>query len=81
MKRFAQIFFFVILLIPLVISACTLPRDNPPKETESMTEIDAKNSGTVTGKICYPSESIPPMTLYFQSSVHDKVETLQIEAN
>jgi hypothetical protein len=37
--------------------------------------------GAVTGRICYPSEHIPPMTAYFQDVATDAVTTLGIGLN
>ena len=38
-------------------------------------------TGTVAGRVCYPSEGIPPMTAYFQDTVTNDVTTLDIALN
>jgi hypothetical protein len=38
-------------------------------------------TGTVTGRVCYPSEGIPPMTAYFQDTATSAVTTLDIAQN
>jgi CSLREA domain-containing protein len=37
--------------------------------------------GTVTGRICYPSEGIPPMTAYFENATTSALDTLDIGLN
>jgi hypothetical protein len=81
MKRFTQIFFFVFLLVTLVVTACSLRWDIASEQAESLNIDGAKPNGLVTGKICYPSESIPPMTVYFRSTLDSSVKTLEIEAD
>jgi len=36
-------------------------------------------SGSVTGKVCYPSERIPPMTIYLQNTNTDQVVQVAIQ--
>jgi hypothetical protein len=38
-------------------------------------------AGTVTGRICYPSEHIPSMYAYFKNIANDHLDKLQIRAN
>lgn len=38
-------------------------------------------TGTIKGKICYPSEGIPPLTLYFQEKDTQDVIELKTETN
>ena len=47
------------------------PHPNPPQQV----------SGTVQGKICFPSEGIPPMTVYFQNYVTNETTQLAIAEN
>jgi hypothetical protein len=57
----------------------TLPMEPSAEPTEEPT--DANFPGKVKGKICYPSEWIPPMILYFQSTSNEVVVSQLIEEN
>jgi hypothetical protein len=81
MNLITGIVVLIILLVNLHLSACTIPWDTPQKGIENHQNDDRDVKGTVTGKICYPSESIPPMTLYFQSTHDDRFETMRIDAD
>jgi len=37
--------------------------------------------GTVTGKICYPSQSIPPLTLYFKNVENGEIANMDTDLN
>lgn len=48
------------------IVAATLQAGSPTQQATATIENLESQTGTVEGSICYPSEGIPPMTLYFQ---------------
>ena len=52
-------------------TSTTAPAANPPAPA-------AAGAGTVSGKICYPSEGIPPMTVYFEDINSGDVAELAI---
>jgi hypothetical protein len=81
MKRFTPESLFMILVGTLLVSACTLGAVIPSWSIESKMDDELETKGKVTGKICYPSESIPPISVYFQSTLNNRVETLLIEAD
>ena len=37
-----------------------------------------RNSGSITGKVCYPSERIPPMTIYIENMNNNKVVEISV---
>jgi len=37
-----------------------------------------RNSGSITGKVCYPSERIPPMTIYIQNANNNHIVEVPI---
>ncbi len=61
-----------------------------PKPTAALTStpiatvaarVEVPNTGKVSGKMFYPSSSIPPMTLYFENINSNQVITLPIKLN
>jgi len=42
---------------------------------------DREPMGTISGEICYPSQSIPPLVLYFEDIATGDVLTLETELN
>ncbi len=55
----------------------TSPTPGQPTQTPE----PVPSTGSVMGKICYPSEFIPSMTLYFQNNETGAVNQLQINEN
>jgi Tol biopolymer transport system component len=53
------------------------PTASPPTHTPE----PVSDTGTVMGKICYPSESIPDMTAYFQNNETGDVSQLPVAEN
>lgn len=41
----------------------------------------SRKSGSVTGRVCFPSEQIPPMTIYLQRTDDDKVVEVSVSQN
>jgi len=68
---------------PPITSPTSTTTTSPMEPSGDPTEKTADEyiQGKVTGKICYPSEWIPPMILYFQSTSNEIVVSLQIEEN
>ena len=65
-------------------SSLPSPTLNPPSRTPNQstpTPAQLTGTGTVMGKICFPSENIPPMTVYFQNQATGVVEQLLIAEN
>ena len=56
------------------------PDDVPPNPA-LLDSPGLKPTGSAAGKICYPSESIPEMTLYFEEANSKEITQLVIEEN
>lgn len=57
------------------------PTDTNKPDTSDTGNIVAITTGTVTGKICYPSEGIPPLALYLKEVETGVVLTQNTPAN
>ena len=55
--------------------------DNANKAFYVDIQSSSLSNGTVSGAICYPSEKIPPMTLYLQNMSKNKLFQFSIEEN
>lgn len=64
------------------VLACSLPRASTPVPSDTPTAPAATHTvppagpGTVSGAVCFPSEAIPPMTLYFANVLTGEVTRL-----
>jgi hypothetical protein len=61
----------------VALSPTLSPTPNQPTQTPE----PISDTGSVTGKICYPSEAIPSMTAYFLNNETDAVNQMQIIEN
>ena len=55
---------FILIIFTIVVSACGLPTTSEPSPTP---EEDLFKTGTVEGRICFPSNYIPEMILYLEN--------------
>ncbi|MGW8227106.1 MAG: hypothetical protein ACWGOY_15295, partial [Anaerolineales bacterium] len=57
------------------------PGDVPPDPLSEENTSGPKPTGSITGKICYPSEFIPEMTLFLQETSSQEISELYISEN
>lgn len=57
------------------------PVDVPPNPAIDQNTAGARPVGSITGKICYPSQFIPEMTLFFQEVNTQETSQLEITEN
>ncbi len=89
--------FILVCLVGLSVAACNRPAQVPDVSLATSvagtltsepvvlpptsTVGPAPLTGTVTGRICYPSEGIPPMTLYLESTLAGTTTEVAVAQN
>lgn len=95
MTRLTVLLMIVLALLVSACTSQTENTNPPVSMSTSTTTISAKGlsggptekpgdeniPGKIKGKICYPSEWIPPMILYFQSTSSEFIVSQQIKEN
>lgn len=62
-----------------VAASATSPASPEPTTMAGMHTPQGSPAGTVSGKVCYPSEMIPAMTAFFQETASGEISEMDIE--
>ncbi len=75
-----NLFYIIALLIfGLTISACDKKSNSSNKMTIAQTTSGTNNPATVSGSTCYPSEYIPPLTVYARDVKTNRTYSVELK--